>query len=76
MMEMRGISTYFPLDYYFRIVVFMTFGYNLLTACLVPLHNRDGLMLCKRIIRRFDFEFINMCCDTSERSNELNNAVE
>jgi len=39
----------------------MTFGYNLLTACLFPLHN--------------DFEFINLCCDTSERSNKLNNAV-
>ncbi|KAE9534873.1 hypothetical protein AGLY_008165 [Aphis glycines] len=43
------------------IVVSMTFGYNLLTTCLFPLHN--------------DFEFINLCCDTSERSNKLNNAV-
>jgi len=64
-----------PLDYYFRVVVSMTFGYNLLTACLVPLHNRDGLMLWKRIIRRFDFEFVNLCCDIPNKSNELNNAV-
>ena len=67
---MRRMRTSSPLDLPFRIVASMRLGINFLTASLVPLCIRGGLMLRRRIMGA-PILSDNTCCSIPGMSNEL-----